>query len=208
MQATAWLGTTRLAKSDGMRRPVSGRDVRASPVRSACALALRCFTGDSNQGTIRASRASVCASSRSSFFRLSPIRRTLRAWATIASCPNSASSRLTQGECIPVSSATRLRGIPPNLSRRAFGVVLSFCSSTASPRSSSTQYQLERSPRSKPIVSFPIVCFSSEKFLIRWLPTVLIFFIAGLLFICALSTSITWERTPHPAGDRPSNPIC
>src|SRR5580765_6257846 len=27
---------------------------------------------------------------------------------------------------------------------------------------------------------------------------VLTFFIAGLLFICALSTSITWERTPHP----------
>jgi hypothetical protein len=26
----------------------------------------------------------------------------------------------------------------------------------------------------------------------------LTFFIAGLLFICALSTSITWERTPHP----------
>ena len=24
------------------------------------------------------------------------------------------------------------------------------------------------------------------------------FFIAGLLFICAPSTSITWERTPHP----------
>jgi ABC transport system ATP-binding/permease protein len=27
---------------------------------------------------------------------------------------------------------------------------------------------------------------------------VLTFFIAGLLFICASSTSITWERTPHP----------
>ena len=26
----------------------------------------------------------------------------------------------------------------------------------------------------------------------------LTFFIVGLLFICALSTSITWERTPHP----------
>jgi hypothetical protein len=26
---------------------------------------------------------------------------------------------------------------------------------------------------------------------------VLAFFIAGLFFICALSTSITWERTPH-----------
>jgi hypothetical protein len=27
---------------------------------------------------------------------------------------------------------------------------------------------------------------------------VLPFLIAGLLFICASSTSITWERTPHP----------
>ena len=32
----------------------------------------------SNSGSIRASRAHVCASSRSSFFRLSPISRTLR----------------------------------------------------------------------------------------------------------------------------------
>jgi hypothetical protein len=42
----------------------------------------------------------------------------------------------------------------PNTSCIAFGVVPSLCSSTISPRSSNTQYQLERSPRSKPIVSF------------------------------------------------------
>jgi hypothetical protein len=39
-----------------------------------------------------------------------PISRTLRACATISS-PNSLSNRLTQGECIPVSSTIRLRGI-------------------------------------------------------------------------------------------------
>ena len=58
------------------------------------------------------------------------------------------------GQCMRVSSAIRLRGIPPNPSRMAFGVVLTFCSRTISPVSSSTQYQLERSPRSSPIVSF------------------------------------------------------
>src|ERR1041385_749497 len=56
-------------------------------MRSALACALRCFTGYSNSGSIRANRASVCASSRSSFLRLSPISRTLRAFATITSCP-------------------------------------------------------------------------------------------------------------------------
>ena len=74
--------------------------------------------------------------------------------ATITSCPNSLNPRLTHGECIPVSSAIRLRGIFPNTSFIAFGVVLSLYSSSTSPTSSSTQYQLDRSPRSKPIVSF------------------------------------------------------
>jgi hypothetical protein len=41
--------------------------------------------------------------------RLSPISRTLRAFATITSCPKSLSKRLTQGECVPISSAIRLR---------------------------------------------------------------------------------------------------
>ena len=43
-------------------------------------------------------------------------RRTLRACTTITSCPNSLNSRLTEGECIPVSNATRQRGMPPNTS--------------------------------------------------------------------------------------------
>jgi hypothetical protein len=43
-----------------------------------------------------------------------------------------------------------------------------------------------------------MVNLCAEKFLLGLLATVLTFFIAGLLFICALSTSITWERTPHP----------
>src|ERR1019366_2973601 len=87
-------------------------------------------------------------------------------------------NRLTQGECVPVSSAIRQRGIPPNTSFIAFGVVPNRCSSTTSPCSSNTQYQLERSPRSKPIVSF-----CSGKFLFCILDTVLIFFIAGLLYL-------------------------
>src|SRR5438552_2043288 len=106
------------------------------------------------------------------------IKRTWRACATITSCPNSLSNRLTQGECIPVSNATRLRGMAPNTSFTAFGVVPSFCSRRISPASSNTQYQLDRSPRSR-----PIVCFCSEKFLICCAPAVLTFFIAGLLYL-------------------------
>ena len=100
------------------------------------------------------------ASSRSSFRRLSPIRRTLRACATITSCPNSLSNRLTQGDCIPVSSAIR-RGIPPNTSCMAFGVVLSFCSKTIEPASSSCRFLL-LSRLSYPQVSDSLgACFQS-----------------------------------------------
>src|SRR6266481_6067178 len=60
----------------------------------------------------------------------------------------------------------------------AFGVVLTFCSSSTLPASSNTQYQLDRSPRSNPIVSF-----CSEKFLLCLPATVLTFFIAGLLYL-------------------------
>ena len=74
-----------------------------------------------------------------------------------------------------------------------FAVVRTRCSSCIRPVSSSTQYQLLRSPRSSPMVS--CCC---EIFLLCFVAAVLTFFIAGLLFICALSTSITWERTPHP----------
>src|SRR5215469_10426387 len=109
---------------------------------------------------MRASRAKVLASSRSSFFRLSPIKRTFEACATMTSCPNSFINRLTHGECVPVSSATRLCGIAPNTSLRAFGVVLSFCSNTTSPRSSNTQYQLQTIPQIQ----------SHDVFLLRKVP--------------------------------------
>src|SRR5262249_31067678 len=123
--------------------------------------------------------AKLCASSRSSFFRLSPISRTLRAFATITSCPNSLSKRLIQGEWVPISSPIRLRGMAPNTSRKAFAVVRTRCSSCMWPASSNTQYQLLRSPRSNPIVNF--CC--TEKFLLCCVTAVLLFFIAGLLYL-------------------------
>jgi serine/threonine protein kinase len=55
------------------------------------------------------------------------------------------------------------------------------CSSNTSPASSNTQYQLDRSPRSQPIVSF-----CSRKFLLCFTAPVLIFFIAGLLYLLRL----------------------
>jgi len=51
--------------------------------------------------------------------------------------PQLAQQRLTQGECIPVSSAMRLRGMLPNASPNAFAVVLTRCSRTMRPLSSS-----------------------------------------------------------------------
>src|SRR5215472_2458530 len=137
---------------------------------------------------MRASRAKVRASSRSSFFRLSPIKRTLRACATITSCPNSFTNRLTHGECVPVSIPTPLSGIAPNTSRTAFGVVLSLCSKTTSPPSSNTQYQLQRSPRSN-----PTVCFFCAKILLGLPATVILFLIAGLLYLLRLERVCHWE---------------
>src|SRR5207248_6714008 len=43
-----------------------------------------------------------------------------------------------------------------------------------------------------------MVSFCCEIFLLCAAALMLTFFIAGLLFICASSTLITWERTPHP----------
>jgi hypothetical protein len=64
--------------------------------------------------------------------------------------------------------------------------VLTRCSNSTLPASSSTQYQLERSPRSKPIVSF-----CSENFLVAFAAAVLTFFIAGLLYL------LRFERVDH-----------
>src|SRR5260370_41067117 len=60
----------------------------------------------------------------------------------------------------------------------ALGFGPSRCSNTTLPASSNTQYQLERSPRSRPIVSF-----CSKIFLICFAAAVLTFFIAGLLYL-------------------------
>src|SRR5450755_3018602 len=73
---------------------------------------------------------------------------------------------------------------------QAFAFVRTRCSSCIWPASSTTQYQRLRSPRSNPTVS--LCC---EIFLLCFVAAMLTFFIVGLLFICALSTSITWERT-------------
>jgi hypothetical protein len=42
-----------------------------------------------------------------------------------------------------------------------------------------------------------MVSFCCDIFLLCSIAAMLPFFIAGLLFICASSTLITWERTPH-----------
>ena len=95
--------------------------------------------------------------------------------------PQFAQHPAIQGECIPVSSAIRQCGMLPNTSRIAFGVVLSFCSASTPPISSSRQYQLDRSPRSNPMVSF-----GWEKFFVAFIAAVLTFFIAGLLYLLRL----------------------
>src|SRR5215467_10107115 len=64
----------------------------------------------------------------------------------------------------------------------AFALVRTRCSNCMWPASSSTQYQLLRSPRSNPMVSF--CC--TEKFLLCLVAMVLTFFIAGLLYLLCL----------------------
>jgi hypothetical protein len=65
----------------------------------ACAWALRCFTGHSNCGSIRANHARVRASRRSSFFRLSPISRTLRRNSSFV-------ARVFRGDQLAISKIT------------------------------------------------------------------------------------------------------
>jgi hypothetical protein len=83
-----------------------------------------------------------------------PISRTLRACLTITSCPNLLSKRLIQGECVPISSAIRLRGIAPKISCNAFALVRTRCSTCIWLASHTAQYQLLQSRRSDPMVSF------------------------------------------------------
>jgi hypothetical protein len=56
--------------------------------------------------------------------------------------PRFAEQPTPQGERMPVCSALRLRGMPPNTSCGALAVVLNCCSSRTARASSSTQYQL------------------------------------------------------------------
>ena len=171
-------------------------------VRSACACALRCFTGYSNSGSIRANRASVCASRRSSFLRLSPISRTLRAFATITSCPNSLSIRLIQGECVPISSAMRLRGIVPKTSCNAFAVVRTRCSNS---------YLPGFIHHAVPTVAVSQIQ-SNGQFLLRKILALLRCCGANLLH-CRSPFYLCLEHVDNlgaysiPSGDRPSHPI-
>src|SRR5690349_20716601 len=66
----------------------------------------------------------------------------------------------------------------PKTSCNAFAFVRTRCSNCICPTSSSTQYQLLRSPKSSPMVS--LCC---EIFLLCFVLTVLTFFIAGLLYL-------------------------
>jgi hypothetical protein len=84
--------------------------------------------------------ASVRTSIRSSFRRLSVINGAFLACATVTSWPSAVDSRLTEGECVPVSIAMRHRRMLPNICFMASGVVDSLCSKAISPASFKTQY--------------------------------------------------------------------
>jgi hypothetical protein len=98
----------------------------------------------------------------------------------------------------------RQRGMVPNTSFIAFGLVLNRCSNSTLPASSNTQYQLERSPKSRPIVSF-----CSEIFLICFAATVLTFFIAGLLYLLCFEhvDNLGAYSIPSQTGLLPRKPL-
>src|SRR5215471_20957591 len=130
---------------------------------------------------MRASRAKVCASNRSSFRLLSVISFTCFGLATIISCPNFCNKRLTQGECVPTSMAIRTRPKEPNASTMPALVVVTCPSRRTSPSLLSRQYRLVLSPRSIPIVTPSCVLF---VFTVGFglFSELLRFFMAGLLF--------------------------
>src|SRR5580704_5871908 len=159
--------------------------------------------GASSFGSTRASRASMRASSLSFFRLLALISFTCLALATITSCPNAVSSRLTHGEWLPTSMAIRQRCIAPNACSIPFFVVATLRSPITSPSSASTQYRLVLSPRSIPIVARSdrrLTCFR------RGLLVALFFFMVGLLFAPRVRTH--WDSvTLSPQGGRPSHSI-
>jgi hypothetical protein len=137
-----------------------------------------------------------------SFRRLSPIRRTSRACATITSCPSSDSSRLIHGECVPVSNAIRLRGSLPKISFTASGRVATLASRITSPAPLRTQQKLDRSPRSSPMVSCP-----SCTFLIRHNAVVLGFSLENRLSRYLLVDLLRQQRNPVPQAFQSSDEI-
>jgi hypothetical protein len=121
---------------------------------------------------------------------------------TITSWPNSLSKRLIQGECVPVSSAIRLRAKAPKTARNAFALVRTRCSSWIWPDSSSTQYQL-----------LPIAQIQSDgQSLPGNIPALLRRYGANLLH-CRSPFYLCFEHVDNlgayriPSGDRPSHPI-
>jgi hypothetical protein len=87
----------------------------------------------------RQQRASSSASRRSVLVSLSAIRRSRRALATSTSCPHSAATRLSHGECVPISSTTRSGGRSPSQARAAAGVVAKRPRSRTAPAASTRQ---------------------------------------------------------------------
>src|ERR1700746_4114357 len=71
-----------------------------------------------------------------------------------------------------------------------------------SPAWSSVQYQLERSPRSRPMVNL------RSKFRLLYAAAVLLFFIAGLLYLLRFERVDNLGAYSIPPGDRPSHSIC
>src|ERR1017187_7313103 len=61
------------------------------------------------------------------------------------------STRLTHGECVPVSITMRVDASEPNLSRSDSALLRTRSSSRIAPALSSTQYRLHLSPKSNPI---------------------------------------------------------
>src|SRR5262249_10062342 len=144
------------------------------------------FRFSSNRGSTRARRASVCASIRSFFRLLLLINCTCRALATITSCPKLFSSRLTHGEWVPTSIATRHGFMLAKTCPIVFLVVATLASSDTSPFSSNMQCRLVLSPKSIPTVTFVALVALTLAF--GLLQPLLFFFMVGLLlhFECVL----------------------
>src|SRR5205807_9678785 len=134
--------------------------------------------GRSSSGSIRAKRASMCASSLSSFRVLWLISLICRALATITSCPHPLSNRLIQGECVPTSSAIRQRPKAPHNCVIPFLVLGTLRSNSTLPSWSIAQQRLVLSPRSMPIVTDPWQVFVDFLPSLELCRAVLFFFIS------------------------------